>query len=265
MKTNRIAVCAIIAVLLAATGTLSFADGGKPRASAHVADGSLSGVSIALDSKSYEGSTASSMPWGSSLTFKAEVYWDDGTAATGSFAAVDWSLSSQSGLASKVWTKKWIGGDGIARIKLFAPYGWTGSLTLKAVSAKDSSRSGTQAIGVTDGTGKTGTRYFSGLFGYDEFVNGRPEQWDSAKGTYSMTLGPVPDDIQQNPKALPGTFRWVAYVDDSSPGIEYKANSTITLAVDRYESCGIAANVDVRHDPLVPPPPVRYYKHISGV
>ena len=78
---------------------------------------SLNKVELTLVNQSYAGSTENSMPWGSSLTFKAEVRWDDGIIASDDFAAVDWTVTDQKGNATQVWTKTWFDEwDGIASL-----------------------------------------------------------------------------------------------------------------------------------------------------
>jgi hypothetical protein len=224
----------------------------------HAMDGSLSSVDLVLESKSYSSSTASSMPWGSSLTYRANVYWDDGWHEVDDFAVVDWSLTDQNGNETQVWTKEWRGADGIARIKLFAPYGMTGNLTLKAISQIDPTFSDMQNITVVDGTSMTGQKYYRSEAGW-----GLPggQVWDSNNGTYTMTFPDIPDELKNGKDKLI-SFNWVAYVDNVSAGTPYKPNSIISMSIDKHEYCDIDAKFKV----FIPPsPPPVYYKSINGV
>ena len=102
-----------IMVVTSGMGTVS-AEGNHENSKLHVAV-SLNSVKMTLLNKSWAGSTENSMPWGSSLTFKAEVGWDDGIVARDDFAAVDWSVTDQAGRPTQVWTKTWFDDwDGVA-------------------------------------------------------------------------------------------------------------------------------------------------------
>jgi len=255
---KRYIVSIILILSLIATSTVAFAgDKGAP-APIH-AMAALTSIDLTLESKSNSSSTASSMPWGSSLTYRADIYWDDGWHEVDSFAVVDWSLTDQSGNATQAWTKKWRGADGVARIKIFVPYGMIGSLTLKAVSHIDNTLIATQNIAVTDGTSTTGTRFYRSLFGAEV---PKIETWDNVKGTYTTKLLPIPDSVYYDPDEIPTTFRWVLFVNENEAGKKYMPNEAVSLSVDQYESCYIDETVRVKMDPPLPPV---YYKSINGV
>ena len=237
-----------IAGLLAVAMTLSFGwmdsaaniDVAREDQKLHSAT-SLNSVRLTLVDKTCTESTENRMPWGSSLTFKAEVGWDDGYIASDDFAAVDWTVTDHEGNATQVWTKTWFDEwDGIARIKIFAPYGIRYSLKLSAISIKDPSLSDVRNIQVVDG------------------------------GIYSTTFGEAYDRVIKNKYYIKGSFRWNIYVGEATTYYnQYPAGSQVEMNVDQHERCSIEPVWDMTSPPSIPPPgdykSYKYYKSIGSV
>ena len=262
-KIKTTLIVAILSMSLMFSGVVVFASNNEPQNQNIHAMDYLAKLNIVLDSKSYSGSTANSMPWGSSLTFRGEVYWDDGLLEIDNYAVVDWSLTDENGNKTQAWTKEWRGDDGIARIKIFAPYGITGKMKLTAVAIKNTSVSATQQIVIIDGTSKTGREFFRP---YDSPVLRLPNKqiWDPVKGTYSMKLPNIPNFIKygfSNVRA----FTWITYFDETTPGVSYTPGSMVTISVDKYEHSDITKKFLAKIPQIFPPAPGKSISNVTAV
>lgn len=157
-------------------------------------------IEITYDYIPKNGSDDHNLMWGSSMGIYAKVILSDGTVADGDSGEINWEIKEKSGKTIQSVHTEYTTSQGYQGLEIYAPYGYTEELIIKAVSKNNTGISSSYQINTISTSaifgdklkvGKTFFRFNSNEPDGKKVAGKEPlftEEWDKENTSYSVTL-----------------------------------------------------------------------------
>lgn len=163
-------------------------------------------IEVTYDYIPKDGSDEHNLMWGSSMGIYAKLILSDGTAADIDNDEIYWEIKEKNGRTVQSVQTEYVTSDGFKGLEIYAPYGYTEELIIKAVYKNNSDISASYQLNTTStspifgdkfNAGKTFFRFKPNEPTDEKAVGDEPlftEKWDKENTSYSVIL---PDNTYQ--------------------------------------------------------------------
>lgn len=188
-------------------------------------------IEITYDYIPKNGSDEHNLMWGSSIGIYAKVTLSDGTVADGDNGEIYWEIEEKSGKTIQSVQTEYTTSEGFHGLEIYAPYGYTEELIIKAVSKNNTDISASYQLNTTSISPVWGDKFkapktffrFNPNEPEDKEAEGSEplftEKWDRENTSYSVTL---PENIYQ----IDG-YEFTGWKDES--GKLHQPGDTLTI------------------------------------